>query len=120
MNDIHTATKRIVDSNPTAIVIENISVRKQMKDKYMRKYSPYMCFYEIHRQLKYKAADRNIPVIIAEKDYPSSQICSNCGCKGYIKHRVFKCSHCGYKEDRDLNASYNLRNLYYSFQSNDA
>lgn len=120
INDIHTATKRIVDSNPTAIIIENISVREQMKDRYMKKYSPYMCFYEIHRQLKYKAADRNIPVIIAEKGYPSSQICSNCGYKGYIKHRVFKCSHCGYKEDRDLNASYNLRNLYYSFQRNDA
>ena len=112
-NDIHTATKQIVDRNPTAIVIENISVQEQLHDKYMRKYAPQMLYYEIHRQLKYKAARRSIPVVIAEKGYASSKICSNCGSMGYLKHRVFRCSHCGYTEDRDLNAAYNLRNLAY-------
>ena len=112
-NDIHTATKEIVSKNPSAIVIENISVREQMKDPWMRKYAPQMMYYEIHRQLKYKAANRGIPVIVADKDFASSQICSQCGCRGYLKHRIFKCSHCGYREDRDLNAAYNLRNLAY-------
>lgn len=111
MNDIHTATKRIVDKNPSAIVIENISVRSQQKDKWMKVYTDQMCYYEIHRQLKYKAARRNIPIIIADKQFPSSQICSKCGNRGYLKHRVFKCSHCGFKEDRDLNAAYNLKGL---------
>ena len=111
VNDIHTATKQIVNKNPSAIVIENIFVREQLKDNWIHKYIPQMMYYEIHRQLKYKAADRNIPVIVAEKGYASSQICSNCGCYGYFKRRIFKCSHCGYKEDRDLNAAYNLRNL---------
>lgn len=113
LNDIHTATKQIVSKNPSAIVIENISVREQLRDKWFRKYVNVnqVMYYEIHRQLKYKASNRNIPVITAEKGYASSQICSRCGNRGYLKHRIFRCSHCGYKEDRDLNAAYNLRNL---------
>lgn len=113
LNDIHTATKQIVSKNPSAIVIENISVREQLRDKWFRKCVNVnqVMYYEIHRQLKYKAANRDIPVITAEKGYASSQICSRCGNHGYLKHRIFRCSHCGYKEDRDLNAAYNLRNL---------
>ena len=116
-NDIHNATKQIVSKNPSAIVIENISVLEQLQDPWMKKFTNEMMYYEIHRQLKYKAAMRNIPIIVAEKGFASSQICSNCGKVGYIKHRVFKCSHCGFREDRDLNAAYNLRNLAYSHNS---
>lgn len=112
-NDTHTATKEIVSRNPAAIVIENISVREQMGDKWIRKYAPMMMYYEIHRQLKYKAARRGIPVIIADKGYPSSKICSRCGSMGNLNHRQFRCPICGYKEDRDLNAAYNLRDLAY-------
>lgn len=113
MNDIHTATKQIVSKNISAIVIENISVREQCRNKWFRRNVDVnqIMYYEIHRQLKYKAADRGIEIIVADKGYPSSQICSKCGNRGYIKRRIFKCSHCGYKEDRDLNAAYNLRNL---------
>lgn len=117
MNDIHTATKQIVDKNPSAIIIESISVNNIIKTNknWISSYTPYMCFYEIHRQLKYKAEDRNIPVIIADHNYASSKICSNCGNRGRFdhSHRQFKCPICGFKEDRDLNAAYNLRNLYY-------
>ena len=112
-NDIHTATREIINKNPSAIVIENISVREQQKDKFMRKYSPQMMYYEIHRQIKYKSANAGIPVLIADRNFPSSQICSRCGNRGYLKRRIFKCPHCGFKEDRDLNAAINLRNLAY-------
>ena len=111
-NDIHNATKQIVSKNPSAIVIENISVREQIKDQWMLKYAPQMMYYEIHRQLKYKAADRNIPVIIADKHYPSSQICSRCGkIHNPYSHKIFKCPYCGLRIDRDLNAALNLKSL---------
>lgn len=115
MNDIHNATKKIVDKNPSAIVIETISVREQQKDKWIRRYNPQMMYYEIHRQIQYKAHNRNIPVIKADKDYASSKLCSKCGERGYIKNktRTFICPHCGYHEDRDLNAAYNLKKLAY-------
>ena len=113
--EINTATKRIVDKNPSAIVIENISVKKMLKEdaSWIRQYAPVMMFYEMHRQIKYKAELRGIPVIVAPEKYPSSQICNNCGCKGYFKHRQFICSNCGYTENRDINAAKNLRDLAY-------
>lgn len=113
-NDINCATKEIVSKNPSAIVIENISVREQQRDWWARKFTPQMMYYEIHRQLKYKAADRNIPVIIADKQFPSSQICSNCGQRHDVyRNKIFKCPYCGFRIDRDLNAAINLRNLAY-------
>ena len=117
MNDIHTATKRIVDKNPSAIVIENISVNELIyqNKNWISRYIPYMCFYEIHRQLRYKAEDRNIPIIVAEKNFPSTQLCNNCGERGKLdnNHRRFICKKCGYTNDRDFNAALNLRDLYY-------
>jgi len=115
-NDINKATKEIVDRNPEAIVIESISVNEQLHNNYaLRSYNDQMMYCEIHRQLKYKARWRNIPVITANKYFPSSKQCSHCGSKGYYinGYRTFVCPICGYTEDRDLNAAYNLRNLAY-------
>ena len=115
-NDLNTATKRIVDKNPEAIVIENISVKDIIHNEpWMKKYAPQMVFYEIHRQLKYKAADRNIPVIIADRDYPSSKRCSACGFvnNNFSKQHVFICPICGFRADRDYNAAINLKQLAY-------
>ena len=113
-NDIHTATKRIVEKNPSAIVIEDISVKEQAKNKWFRSMIPQAMYYEIHRQLQYKAKYRDIPVIKADKHFPSSKMCSNCGEIGkFLHHRIFHCPYCGLRIDRDLNAAYNLRDLAY-------
>lgn len=116
-NDINVATKAIVSKNPSAIVIEDLSVTEQLKDKWIRQFSPKMLFNEIHRQIVYKAEDRNIPVIKADKNFPSSQICSNCGMQHKVyRNKVFKCPYCGFRIDRDLNAAINLKNLAYQLQ----
>lgn len=117
-NDINTATKRIVDKNPESIVIEDIRVTRILRDQpWMKKYTTAMCFYEIRRQLEYKASDRGINVIIADEHYPSSQICSNCGNIHKVYKDIYKCPSCGIKLDRDLNAAYNLRNLAYQIST---
>lgn len=116
-NDIHNATKRIVDKNPSAIVIEDIKTAQILKASglWIKKYMPNMYFYEIRRQIEYKAADRNIPVFVADPQYPSSQICSNCGSSHKVYgNKIFICPVCGLRIDRDLNAAYNLRNLVYT------
>ena len=112
-NDMNNTTKQIVERNPSAIVIENISVRDILSDPAMKKYAPQLVFYELHRQLKYKAEDRGIPIITAEKDYPSSRICSCCGFYHKPSGHIFKCPNCGLRMDRDYNAALNLKALAY-------
>jgi len=48
--------------------------------------------------------------------YPSSKICSYCGVKNKLGkgQRTYKCKECGLEIDRDLNASINLKNLYFN------
>ena len=114
-SEINLFTKRLVDKNPSAIVIEGgLSAQEQLGKFYFSgEQKSQILYYEIHRQIKYKAHNRGIPVIEAPKDFPSSKKCSRCGNIGYFYYREFRCSHCGYRLDRDLNAAYNLRDLAY-------
>ena len=109
---IHNSTKKIVQKNPSAIVIETVRSSDMVKhSRTLRKESNKMMFYEIHKQIKYKANDRGIPVFIADKYFPSSQLCSRCGFRQKVSSSIYKCPICGLEIDRDLNAAYNLRDL---------
>jgi len=63
-----------------------------------------MGFYEFRRQLEYKC-----------KLYGSSKKCSNCDNvkeKLELSERIFKCDHCGFEINRDLNASITIEKSY--------
>ena len=110
---IHTMTKQIVELNPEFIVIEKLNVKGMLKNKYLARKISESCFYDIGIQLQYKAKARNIPLVIAPIDYPSTQICSNCGNRHYVgKSEIYRCPICGLTIDRDLNAAINLKNYY--------
>ena len=88
-----------------------------MKNKHLSKQVQDCSFYEIRRQLEYKCKLNNIKLIIADRWYASSKICSNCGHKKHklsLSERVYKCECCGIEIDRDYNASINLKNLAYN------
>ena len=68
-------------------------------------------FYEVRRQLTYKAEDRHHRVVVIDRFYPSSKKCSHCGetrAKLDLRERVFECSTCGISLDRDVNAACNI------------
>ena len=69
-------------------------------------------FYEIIRQLDYKSRFKGKLFYQIDTYYPSSQECNMCGNidKKYkdIKERVYKCSKCQNKINRDVNASINI------------
>ena len=68
-------------------------------------------FYELRRQLTYKANDRGHRVITVDRYYPSSKLCSHCGetkAKIALSERLFECSNCGFRLDRDVNAARNI------------
>jgi putative transposase len=68
-------------------------------------------FHELRRQLTYKAVDRGHRVITINQFYPSSKMCAHCGetkAKLALSERVFECSTCGIRLDRDVNAARNI------------
>ena len=67
--------------------------------------------YEFRRQIEYKTDWNSILVIIADRFFPSSKLCSCCGIvKSDLKlsDRTYKCE-CGNIIDRDFQASLNLK-----------
>jgi putative transposase len=72
-----------------------------------------MGFFEFRSQLEYKAGMRGSTVIVADRWFPSSKICSACGCvqkEMPLSIRHWECPNCGTKHDRDVNAAINLKN----------
>lgn len=108
---IHTICKIIVMKNPKAIVMENISVKKLLKQHYMAKQLHFADLYRCREIMEKKCNQYGIEFILAPKDFKSTQICSNCGHEKYMhsSKKVYKCPHCGLKIDRDLNAALNLK-----------
>lgn len=102
----------IIKIKPAFIVIEDLNVSGMMKNRCLSKAIAQQKFSEFKIKLISKCKEYNIELRIVDRWYPSSKICHNCG---YIKKdlklsdRTYICSECGYTEDRDINASLNLR-----------
>jgi putative transposase len=112
-NAIHQATSHL-SKNYKTVVIEDLSVSRMVKDKKLSQAVSDVGFGEFRRQLEYKSKWYGSEVIVADKFYPSSKICSCCGHKKEklkLSERTYSCTNCGTVIDRDLNASKNLANL---------
>ena len=110
-NHLHQTTSEIVKRKPSFIVIEDLNVSEMMKNKHLSKAIQQQGFYEFRRQIQYKSEWNNIPVIIADRFFPSSKLCSCCGeIKKDLKlsDRIYQCD-CGNIIDRDYQASLNLK-----------
>ena len=110
-NYLHQTTSEIIKREPSFICIEDLNVKGMMKNRHLSKAVQEQCFYEFRRQIGYKAAWNNIPVIIAGRFFSSSKLCSCCGTiKNDLKlsDRIYKCE-CGNVIDRDYQAALNLK-----------
>ncbi|CED78954.1 Transposase, IS605 OrfB [Candidatus Hamiltonella defensa (Bemisia tabaci)] len=93
--------------------IEDLNVRGMIKNRYLARSIADMSFFELRRQLEYKAGMRGGLVIVADRFYPSSKLCSDCGYKLDklpLSVRYWKCPACGEEHNRDENAASNLKN----------
>ena len=63
------------------IGIEDLNVRGMVKNRHLSRAVPDMGFFELRRQLGYKAAQRGGLIIVADRWYPSCKTCSGCGHK---------------------------------------
>ena len=110
-NHLHQTTSEIIKRKPSFICIEDLNVSGMMKNKHLSKAVQQQGLYEFRRQIEYKSDWNNIPVIIADRYFPSSKLCSCCGqIKKYLKlsDRIYQCD-CGNTIDRDFQASLNLK-----------
>ena len=110
-NHLHQITSDIVKRKPSFICIEDLNVSGMMKNKHLSKAIQQQGFYEFRRQVEYKSAWNNIPVIIADRFFPSSKLCSCCGMINKdlkLSDRIYRCD-CGNIIDRDYQASLNLK-----------
>lgn len=103
-----------VKAKPKIIVLENLNVKGMMQNRHLSKAISDASFYELRRQVEYKSKWYGEKVLIADRFYPSSKTCSECGSvKPLLKlsERMFVCESCGAIMDRDFNASVNLASL---------
>lgn len=102
----------IVKTKPSYITIEDLNISGMIKNKHLSKSIISQKFYEFKNKLFIKCKENNIELRIVDRFYPSSKICHCCeNIKKDLKlsDRIYKCLECGYTEDRDYNASLNLR-----------
>ena len=109
---INKVISEMVKTKPLWMTVENLNVSGMMKNRYLSKTIAQQKFFEFRTRLIEKCREYGIELRIADRFYPSSKTCHNCGniqSDLKLSDRIYHCGKCGYIEDRDYNASLNLR-----------
>jgi len=109
----HKLTHRLVHEFDR-IGIEDLNVKGMMANGKLARTVADGAFGEFRRMLEYKAQWYGATVVVANRFYPSSKTCSDCGVihpEVVLGVDKWRCDDCGSFHDRDLNASINLRKL---------
>ena len=110
---IHLISKSIVKqakANRLGIVMKNLKGIRKLYRKGNGQGPPFRgrmnswTFYEVQRQIDYKARWEGIPISYVNPRY-TSRNCSKCGSSQRFEGRTAVCPSCGQVEDRDVNAS---------------
>ena len=112
-DNLHKISHTLVKENQF-IFSEDLNIKGMVKNHNLAK-SIYDCsWYELTRQLEYKAEWNKRIYKKVNRYYPSSQLCSKCGYKNTntknLNVREWTCPKCGTNHDRDINASINILN----------
>ena len=93
-NYLNQTISEIVNRKPRFICIEDLNVSGMMKNRHLSKAVQEQGFFWFRKQLEYKCNDKGIQLIVADRFYPSSKLCSCCGnIKKALKlsDRVYRC-----------------------------
>jgi putative transposase len=109
-DSLHKLTTKLTSSY-YIIGIEDLHVKGMMKNRCLARSVADMGFYEFRRQLDYKAGWQGCVLVVANRWFASSKICSRC--KYQIESlplsvREWVCPKCRTKHHRDLNSAINL------------
>jgi putative transposase len=120
----HNISKQLVDEakqSNAAPAFEDLSgirehLNEKPRSKTERRRINNWAFYQLRIFVHYKAVIAGVPVLFVPPAY-TSQICSRCGHihpvkgKSYRNGKKFKCGHCGFEHDADINAAKNITAL---------
>ena len=96
------------------IGIEDLNVSGLLANPHLARPIADIGCHEFRRQLEYKSKLYGAQVVVADRWYPSSKLCSVCGYKTEdlsLSDRLWTCPKCGSIHDRDVNAARNLEHL---------
>lgn len=111
-NYVSQTVNTLVKTKPAYITIEDLNVKGMMKNCHLSRAVAQQSFYDFRRKLTVKCHENGIQLRVVSRWFPSSKTCHVCGAvKKDLKlsDRTYVCEQCGETVDRDLNASYNLK-----------
>jgi len=120
----HNISKQLVNEAKTAnaaLAFEDLTgirdnLNEKPRSKTERRRTNNWAFYQLRMFVQYKAIIAGVPVVFVPPAY-TSQTCSRCGHlhtvkgKSYRNGKRFKCGHCGFEHDADINAAKNIAAL---------
>jgi putative transposase len=120
----HNISKQLVQDakqSNSALAFEDLtnirqSLNQQPRSKTERRRTNNWAFYQLRIFVDYKANIAGVPVVFVPPAY-TSQTCSRCHHvhpvkgKSYRSNKSFKCGHCGFEHDADINAALNIAAL---------
>lgn len=107
---IHSVINKLLACFDT-IFMEDLNVNGMLKNHNISKAIQEIGFYKFKETLINKASDNDKQVVLIDRFYPSSKICSSCGYKKQdlsLNDREWVCPICGAQHDRDFNAAINI------------
>jgi putative transposase len=106
---LHKLSTRLVRENQ-AIVIEDLSVRNLVGNRSLARAISDAAWTKLRGMLEYKCAWYGRDLVVVDRFFPSSKLCSACGVlqeKLPLNVREWACA-CGVHHDRDVNAARNI------------
>jgi putative transposase len=107
----HQVSNKLIRDNQS-INCETLKVENMIKNRKLSKSIQDVSWSNFISILEYKCLWYGRDFFKIPTYYPSSKLCSSCGNKKEdlkLSDRTYKCDACGFSLDRDLNASYNIR-----------
>jgi putative transposase len=108
---------RYYASNYDVIVLEDLNMQEMSQTLHLGKSVNDLGFGQFKEMLSYKCEECDSVLMYADKWFPSSKKCHECGSKNdllKLNDRQWVCPNCGRVIDRDLNAALNLRDYFYA------
>ncbi|TDD82017.1 transposase [Actinomadura darangshiensis] len=109
---LHKLSTRLVRENQ-ALAIEDLTVRNMLKNRSMARAISDASWSQLRSMLEYKAGWYGRDLLLVDRWFPSSKLCSTPGCshmnqKMPLNVRSWTCPQCGTLHDRDVNAANNV------------